>query len=77
MFKVGQEILCVDDSPGRASGKKDLAKHKTYIIRDFDLDGDVRLHGIAGTWFLSRFRPLDEVLSKISISELLEEPVQC
>lgn len=33
MFEVGQEVVCIDDSPARKDGVKELIKGQRYIIR--------------------------------------------
>jgi len=49
MFKVGDEVVCVDDSPWRSTGTKSLQKGKVYTIRDSDNlppdhNGDIGFH---------------------------------
>lgn len=39
MFEIGQQVVCVDDSVGRVTGRKDLERGRVYTIRGFDTEG--------------------------------------
>ncbi len=47
-FYVGQEVICVDASPGEVSGRCYLTEGAVYVIRGFSgrAMGGVLLHGI-------------------------------
>jgi len=83
MFRINQQVVCVDDCPGHVNGIKTLNKDSIYTISDVhtgypqNWNGDVKVHGIMYWHNKERFRPLSDVLAEISIAELVEEVVEC
>ena len=63
MFKVGQKVVCIDDSPGWNNPVTGLVKDKIYTVRKICQIGMGHL-GLAedsrGYWAQSRFRPVDD-----------------
>lgn len=73
-FRVGQIVVCVDDSPGFHFGDNSLVLHRVYVIRGLDerptyelgcwleeLVDERRLPGMPDwepSWLASRFRPV-------------------
>lgn len=84
-FHVGQLVVCVDDSPCRLIGKKDLVRGKVYTIEGFDPETGtgVYLVGLPGEivppwkhplgWRHTRFRPLDPKRIEV-FTDLLANP---
>lgn len=80
-FLVGQQVVCVDASPGKITGHRDLVKGRIYKISGFYLhetDGialyliGVPLHnrGFATPigWAAERFRPVAEPKTEVSFT---------
>lgn len=61
MFKIGQKVVCVDDSAGWLDGCKELVKDKVYTITDLiPKINNVIVDGASGGWNASRFKPLQD-----------------
>ena len=87
-FHVGQNIVCVDDAPGRVSGVSALVRGRIYTIRGINTKSENEIgfllvgvprrrpdhrDGSERGWVSTRFRPLDE--SRLSIfREMLVTP---
>lgn len=86
-FRIGQRVVCVDDSPGFSSGERHLKAGQVYVISGMELVGNpgpgLYLVGVplttqyrCGTyrgWNPTRFRPLTERKTDISIfTEMLK-----
>lgn len=84
MFKIGQKVICVDDS-GLIEGAE-IKLNKIYTIKDIDEREDrlaLFFHGInngAKTgypyfWGYSskRFRPIDDIWADDILSKIIEE----
>jgi hypothetical protein len=78
-FRVGQKVVCVDASPGERSGERSLTKGAVYIVT-----GLPHRHGmfVCGAptpnpfgWDFSRFRPVVERKTDISIFKKMLRPV--
>lgn len=76
-MKIGQKVVCVDDSPGWLDGCKELKKDKVYTITHLiPKINNIMVNGASGGWNAKRFRPLDydfveEVLSAIQELEVV------
>jgi len=90
MFKAGDKVVCVDGSPGRVTGKRELKKGDVYCVREcqaFPNGVGVRLSGITlpdvcGTepWFhANRFRLVSEVKMILALykTEAIGKEVEC
>jgi len=70
-YKVGQKVVCVDDSAGKITGLKELIKGEIYTIRELFMHRGncvLRLEeiilpqtplGNEYAYSIARFRPLD------------------
>lgn len=75
MFRVGQKVVCIDDSSGWASKQKLLTKNETYTIEYVNkVNGDIKVYGIYGEWNNSRFRPLDYDFVEEVIKQVKPQP---
>lgn len=74
MFRVGDEVICVDDSQGRISGESFLVKGARYRILKMDEDDVWVILGDKG-WDKSRFRKVQKEYRVVRISMKKEEPV--
>lgn len=84
MFKPGQKVVFVDDSNVNPLGicpkiGEILTVHLpaafnpgSYHIKEYPYARDGQIQMIKGF----RLRPLEEVLEKVSISELIEQPIE-
>ena len=73
MFEVSDKVVCVDDSPGRATGLKELTKGVVYVVcgvqecphgYSFSSGAGLRLTGVPDFglyWDSRRFRKLSEI----------------
>jgi len=91
MFRIGQEVYCVDHVVDSLHHIQ--LKPTVYTIRGFYKDGSIYLNEVVNKAMLAmwstgpdfaelsykpeRFRPLSDVLAEISIAELVEEVVEC
>jgi len=52
MFKVGDKIICINNS-----GHNDLILNKTYIFKCLEYDDDrlINIHGVNGPYHIERF----------------------
>jgi nitrite reductase/ring-hydroxylating ferredoxin subunit len=75
-FKIGQKVVCIDDSTGWVDGEKSLVKGEIYTILDicsFKKGDEIRVVYEDGFWHSSRFRPLKRSL--LSNKEIIEEKI--
>lgn len=66
MFEAGDKVVCVDDSPGSIPSDAQVEKGKIYVIESIAEEtahqwAVVQLVGIAGDWFVHRFRKLSDI----------------
>lgn len=77
-FKVGQKVVCVDDSPGWYQGGRGLVKNRVYSITAISAVEHIRVNGMDYYWSPARFRPFTEPLQEIEYTlegkKLIETP---
>lgn len=85
MFKVGQKVVCIDDSKGIGTGHKDLVKDEVYTISKplisitgesivFLFEVPIRFkNGMNFGWSAHRFRPIDYSFGEKLAEEIQEE----
>lgn len=71
-YKVGQRVICKDDSPGRASKKKLLKKDLDYVVTG-NWGTEIYVNGVDGSWDSRRFRLLDEDFASEIIRNIWEQ----
>ncbi len=82
-FRIGQKVVCIDDSPATMSGERHLVKGRVYEIEGFTAIGGLHLAGVPRTdrhswgehrgWSPRRFRPIAERKTDIStFTEILD-----
>lgn len=87
MFRIGQEIVCVESFTVRDNPNMNAIlprKYQTFHFDGNESDGFIFLKeetrcsffGLRFSYLSAKFRPLDEVLSKISIEELTHQLVE-
>jgi len=65
-FKIGQKVVCIDDSRGAISGTKPLKLNEIYTIAALHLNGkgvfleEASTGYFNGSFAKERFKPLDE-----------------
>lgn len=89
MFRIGQRVVCVDDSPGMFDGKSHLKLRSVYTIRGFceNFHGELGLlleevrpdlprlrNGQERGFYVHRFRPIQERKTDIGFAhEILKK----
>lgn len=77
MFKVGDQVVCVDDSPGWGDGVKLLIKDKIYTVLEVRGDNLVVIPGDLG-WRNVRFRKVnDQWVEELLVRIMDDELVAC
>lgn len=80
-MKPGTKLICINTDFGDVDNDvPKLNEEVTFFGMCHEFPGSYLIaeyHPDRYSYDHFHFRPLDEVLSKISISELLEEPVPC
>lgn len=78
MFKVGQKVVCVDDSVGKYIKKKPFKKGEIYTVTNVcqyeEALGDIEVNSM-GFWSnKERFRPLDFNFGEV-VAEHIEQQI--
>ena len=76
MFKVGQKVVCIDDSPGWNLGVTGLVKDKIYTVSEIHMIGIGHLglvEWVQGYWAQSRFRPVDDTWADEVLTNICKE----
>jgi hypothetical protein len=66
MFKIGDKVVCIDDSPGSVPSASCVEKGKIYVVQSFEAETSlhwavIQLVGLEGDWFVHRFRKLSDI----------------
>ena len=75
-MKVGDKVICIDDSPGKADGKKILVKDKIYkviAINHCTINHQIFIDGDIKSWLSSRFRKLDDSFATSVLEKVTEQ----
>lgn len=80
MFKIGEKVVCIDDSEGFASGLKTLTIHEIYTIKSIrSCTGALTFKEIeapylsSGFYSANRFRKLDYQFTENLLAKIKEE----
>jgi len=78
MFKVGQKVVCVDNSEMKSGYIKnsDLELNEIYTIHEVTREGaGCYIREVGGEFLCSRFRPIDESFAEETL-EMIKEQIE-
>ena len=77
MFKIGEKVVCVNDSCGKLIGVKLLEKGNIYVIEKIfsanSKSTDLLLQGFDKGWDISRFKKLDYEFAENLLAKITKE----
>lgn len=76
MFKVGQKVVCIDNSDMRSGAIKnsDLILNEVYTITNIIYSGrGCNISEVFGQFLCSRFRPLDETFAEEVLENIKQQ----
>lgn len=80
-MKIGDKVVCVDDSPGKSSGVKKLTINEIYTVLDIFMAPqglNIVVHSGDLGWLASRFRPIVDIGDEVEeyILSKINQPVE-